>query len=194
LGEAGYEPTPGVAPRAQRFALGVSSGHTHAMSPALRKFVLLTHVTFSVGWLGAVAAYLSLALAGLNSTDAAFVRGAYVALELVGWYVIVPFCLAGVAAGLIQSLGTEWGLFKHYWIATKFVLTTVASAILFGHLRTVSRVAELAQANALLRPENAQLKLELVVHAALGLAVLLFATVLSTYKPWGRTARGRRTA
>jgi hypothetical protein len=162
------------------------------MSPSLRKLALLTHVTFSVGWLGAVAAYLALALVGLNSTDAAFVRGAYVALELMGWYVIVPFCLAGLVAGLVQSLGTEWGLFRHYWIATKFVLSTAATAILLGHMRTVSRVAALARVDALLKPENAQLKLQLVVHAALGLAVLVVATVLSIYKPWGRTAHGRR--
>jgi hypothetical protein len=162
------------------------------MSPSLRKLTLLTHVTFSVGWLGAAAAYLALALAGLSRTDAAFVRGAYVALELMGWYVIVPFCLAGLVAGLVQSLATEWGLFRHYWIVTKFVLTTAATAILLVHMRTVSRVADLARVDALLRPENAQLKLQLVVHAALGLAVLLVATVLSVYKPWGRTAHGRR--
>ncbi len=162
------------------------------MSPSLRKLVLLTHVTFSVGWLGAVAAYLALALAGMRSADAGFVRGAYLALELMGWVVIVPFCLAGLIAGLIQSLGTEWGLFRHYWIAVKFALTSVATVILLTHLRTVSRVADLARGGALLEPAHAQLKLQLVVHAALGLVVLLATTVLSIYKPWGRTKYGRR--
>ena len=152
----------------------------------------MTHVIFSVGWLGAAAAYLALALAALSATDAAFVRGSYVGLELMGWYVIVPFCLAGVAAGLIQSLGTEWGLLKHYWIATKFVITTVATAILLGHMRTVIRAAALARADSMLAPENAQLRLQLVVHAGLGLLVLLVASVLSIYKPWGRTAYGHK--
>jgi hypothetical protein len=163
------------------------------MNPWLRKLVLLTHVTFSVGWLGAVAAYLALAIAGLNSADAGFIRGAYRALELMGWYVIVPFCLAGLVAGLVQSLGTEWGLFRHYWIAVKFALTTVATVILLVHLRTVSRVADLATDGVLQDPTHAQLKLQLVVHAALGLVVLLAATALSVYKPWGRTKYGRRT-
>jgi hypothetical protein len=157
------------------------------MTPSLRKFVLLTHVTFSVGWLGAAAAYLALALAGLNSTDAAFVSGAYVALELMGWYVIVPFCLAGLAAGLWQSLGTEWGLFRQYWIVVKFALTTVATLVLLGHMRTVSRVASLARDGSLADATNAQLRLQLVVHAALGLVVLLVAAALSVYKPWGKT-------
>jgi hypothetical protein len=78
----------------------------------------------------------------------------------------VPFCLTGVAAGLIQSLETEWGLFRHYWIATKFVLTTAATAILLAHMRTVSRVADLAKTDASLKPENAQLKLQLATSQA----------------------------
>ncbi len=157
------------------------------MTPSLRKLALLTHVTFSVGWLGAAAAYLALALAGLSSMDAGFVRGAYLGLELMARYVIVPFCLVGLAAGLIQSLATEWGVFRHYWVTVKFVLTTAATVILLLHMNTVSRVASLARDGALLNPENAQFRLHLVVHAALGLIVLLVATVLSIYKPWGRS-------
>ena len=35
------------------------------MTPGLRKFALTTHVTSSVGWLGAVGAFLALAIAGV---------------------------------------------------------------------------------------------------------------------------------
>jgi hypothetical protein len=37
------------------------------MAPGLRKFVLTAHVTSSVGWLGAVAGFLALAVAGLTA-------------------------------------------------------------------------------------------------------------------------------
>jgi hypothetical protein len=40
------------------------------MTPGLRKFALTTHVTSSVGWLGAVSAFFALAIAGLSSQDA----------------------------------------------------------------------------------------------------------------------------
>src|SRR5258708_40185952 len=46
------------------------------MTPALRKLTITAHVTFSVGWLGAVAAFLVLSIAGLTSHDAEVVRGA----------------------------------------------------------------------------------------------------------------------
>jgi hypothetical protein len=39
------------------------------MSPGLRKLALLAHVTCSVGWLGAVAGFLALAIAGLASRE-----------------------------------------------------------------------------------------------------------------------------
>ena len=53
------------------------------MTPRLRKLALTTHVTFSVGWLGVVVAYLALAIAGLTSHDAQMVRAAYLSLELI---------------------------------------------------------------------------------------------------------------
>jgi ABC-type nickel/cobalt efflux system permease component RcnA len=82
----------------------------------LRKLVLTAHITFSVGWLGAVAVFLALAIAGLTSRDPQMVRAAYSAMELTARFVIVPLAIASLFSGLIQSLGTPWGLFRHYWM------------------------------------------------------------------------------
>jgi len=78
------------------------------MTPRLRKFALTAHVTSSVGWLGAVAGSLALAVAALTSQDAQMVRAAYLAMELTGWFVLVPLALASLLTGLVQSLGTKW--------------------------------------------------------------------------------------
>lgn len=83
--------------------------------PRLRKFVLTAHLTSSVGWLGAIAAFLALAVAGLTSQDEQTVRAAYLAMELTAWFVTVPLALASLLSGLIQALGTPWGMFRHYW-------------------------------------------------------------------------------
>lgn len=99
------------------------------MSPGLRKFALTTHVTSSVGWLGSVAAFLALAIAGISSEDSQIVRAAYLAMHLTTWFVIVPFSFASFLTGLIESLGTPWGLFRHYWVVTKLVLTVLATSI-----------------------------------------------------------------
>jgi uncharacterized membrane protein HdeD (DUF308 family) len=50
------------------------------MTSGVRKLALTTHVTSSVGWFGAVAAFLSLAIAGLTSHNAPMVRAAYLVL------------------------------------------------------------------------------------------------------------------
>ncbi|MFI9771640.1 hypothetical protein ACIHJG_32880 [Streptomyces sp. NPDC052415] len=75
---------------------------------------LTLHVTSAVGWLGAVAAFLARAVAGLTSSSPQMVRGAYLAMDVVGWYVIVPFSIVCLLTGLVQSLGTVWGLLPHY--------------------------------------------------------------------------------
>ncbi|AKJ04501.1 hypothetical protein ATI61_101413 [Archangium gephyra] len=162
------------------------------MTPRLRKFVLTAHVTFSVGWLGAVIAYLALAVTGLTGQDALKVRAVYLSMELIGRFVLVPCSLAALLTGLVQSLGTEWGLFRHYWIQVKFLLTLVGTLVLWVHMRAVSRMAGIAAETEWLMADSGMLRLQLVVHAAGGLLVLLIATVLSVYKPWGRTPHGLR--
>ena len=162
------------------------------MTPGLRKLTLTAHVASSVGWLGSVAAYLAVALAGLTSDDPQMVRAAYLVTALIGWLVIVPLSFAALATGLVQSLGTEWGLFRHYWIASKFVLTVGAMIVLLGHMQTVSRMAQLAVDVSLSAGDHRDMRKHLVVHAIGGLLVLLTTTVLSVYKPWGRTPYGRR--
>jgi hypothetical protein len=79
-----------------------------------RKLMLTAHITFSMGWLGAVAVFLALAITGLTSHDAPLVRAAYLAMGLSGWLVIVPSSFAALLTGVLQALGTPWGLFKHY--------------------------------------------------------------------------------
>jgi hypothetical protein len=162
------------------------------MTPRLRKFALTAHIIFSVGWLGAVIAYLALAIGGLTSQDAQMVGAAYLSMEFVGWFVIVPFSLAALSIGLVQSLGTQWGLFRYYWILVKFLLTTGATIILLLHMKTVSRMSGIAAEAILSSADFRALRIQLAVHAAGGLLVLLAATTLSVYKPWGMTPYGRR--
>ena len=77
------------------------------MSPRLSKLVLATHITFSVGWIGTVAAFLALSIVGLLGNDPV-VRSCYIAMEVVAWFIIMPFCFASLVTGLIQALGTHW--------------------------------------------------------------------------------------
>ncbi len=162
------------------------------MTPGVRKFALTTHVTSSVGWLGAVAAFLVLAIAGRSSQDAQVVRAAYLAMHLTTWFVIVPLTLAALVTGVVQSLGTTWGLFQHYWIVTKLLLTVLATILLLVHTQPIDRVAAIAAMTTLSAGDLRQVRIQLVADAGAALFVLLVATTLSVYKPWGMTPYGLR--
>ncbi|MBT2511680.1 hypothetical protein J7I98_39075 [Streptomyces sp. ISL-98] len=160
--------------------------------PRLRKLTLTLHVTASVGWLGAVAAFLALAVAGLTSTSPQTVRGAYLAMDVVGWYVIVPFSVASLLTGLVQSLGTVWGLLRHYLVIAKLLITVIATLLLLVHMQPVGHLADAAARAALAGGELQGMRIQLVADAAAALLVLPAAAALSVFKPRGVTRYGRR--
>lgn len=160
------------------------------MPPRLRKFALTAHVTCSVGWLGAIVAFLALAIVGLTSHDDQTVRGAYLVMEPAAWSVLVPFAFASLFTGAVQSLGTTWGLFRHYWVLFKLLITVFATIILLMYMETFRVMAGIAADPtadlALVRNPSPRF------HAVLALLVLLVANVLAIYKPRGVTPYGRR--
>ncbi|MBW8705513.1 hypothetical protein MBT84_38505 [Streptomyces sp. MBT84] len=162
------------------------------MSPGIRKFALTAHVTASVGWLGAVAAFLALAVVSLNSGNPGNLRGAYLAMELTGWYVIVPFAFASLVTGIVQSLGSTWGLFRHYWVLAKLFLTILATFLLLLHMQVVNQVSDAATRTNLSASDLSGMRIQLVADAAAAVVVLIAATALSIYKPRGITRYGWR--
>ena len=162
------------------------------MGPRLRKLALTAHVASSVGWLGAVAAFLALAVVGLADRDAQTVRAAYLAMEPIARFVIVPLAFASLATGIVQALGTPWGLFRHYWVLIKLFVTVLATAVLLLQVGPIGYVADAARETTMSGAEFREARASLVAHAGGGLLVLLVPTALSVYKPRGVTRYGLR--
>ncbi|MBI4428915.1 MAG: hypothetical protein HY562_07335 [Ignavibacteriales bacterium] len=162
------------------------------MTPRLRKFLLTAHVSFSVGWLGAVAVFLAHALAGLTSESPEIVRAAYLAMSLSVWLVIVPSNVGTLVTGLVQSLGTSWGLFKHYWVLVKFLLTIAGTILLFVHTQPIDYLAGIASERFISNSEMLGLRFQLVADAVAAFLLLVATTAISVYKPWGLTGYGLR--
>jgi len=158
----------------------------------LHKFALTAHVISSVGLLGSIAAFLALAAAGLTSQDERTVRAAYLAMELIAQFVIVPLSFASLVTGLIQSCYTRWGLLRYYWVLVKLLLTLFATAVLLVKMELIAYAALLVEETTLPAVELRAAGVQLVVHSAGGLLVLLMAAVLSVYKPPGLARYGRR--
>ncbi|MBY5707611.1 hypothetical protein [Rhizobium leguminosarum] len=162
------------------------------MTPGLRKIALVTHIVSSVGSLGAVAGFLALAVGGLTSQDSRGMRSLYVAMEVTARFVVVPFVFASLLTGLVQALGTTWGLFRHYWVLVKLLLTLFTLVVLMMQMEGISYMATASAETILLNSDLLGLRRSLVVHAAGGLVVLLATTMLSVYKPRGMTRYGWR--
>lgn len=161
-----------------------------SMTIAVRRFMLTTHVTSSVGWLGAVLVFIALAGIGLASSDERVVRGAYLLMAPAAWLVLVPLAHASLLSGVVLSLGTAWGFFRHYWVALKLAITAFATVVLLVYMGTFRQMAGVAA--------DPVVELGLVrnpsplVHAILALVLLVVATTLAIYKPFGMTPYGRR--
>jgi hypothetical protein len=161
------------------------------MEPRLRKFALTAHISSSVGWLGAIAGFLALAITGLTKQDAQIARAADLGMDWIGWFVLVPLSFASLLTGLVQSLGTEWGLFRHYWILAKLLINVLGNVgllmfmLLFRSVVTAVPTSGRANVGELRSPSP-------LLHAGVALLVLLVVTFLSVYKPRGITPYGCR--
>lgn len=154
----------------------------------MRKLALTAHVTASVGWLGAVVVALALGVVVAGSPDRQLVQASYLVLDEIGRWVLVPFALASLVTGVVQSLVSPWGLARHWWVVVKLVLTALATGVLLLYTGTLGRLAA-AQASdgpAVLHSSSP------LVHSVGALVVLLGAVVLSVHKPRGLTRYGWR--
>lgn len=161
------------------------------MPPTLRKGMLAAHLTCSTGWLGAVVAYLVLDVTVATSGDAQAVRSAWIAMGLVTSSVIVPLAIAALITGIVMSLGTKWGLFRHWWVLISLVLTVVAVMVLLSEAGVIRAIAELAADPAVSDSRILAIPATLP-HSMGGLVVLLVVQVMNVYKPQGLTPYGWR--
>ena len=162
------------------------------LAPPVRKLLLVVHVTLSVGWIGSVLAYMALDFTtAIGSPSPQTLRAAYAGMAIVARTVIVPLAVGALLSGVLISLGTKWGLFRHYWVVLSLALTTFATLVLLVEMQTISHFARTAAdpttSTAALRDLGGTLP-----HSVGGTVVLLVVLVLNMYKPRGVTPYGWR--
>jgi hypothetical protein len=161
------------------------------MSPGVRKFALAAHLTLSVGWIGAVAAYMALDVSAATSQDVQILRAAYFGMESIARYIIVPLAFASLVTGLVMSVGTKWGLLRHYWVLFSLLLTVIATAVLVVETQVISSLADMA-ADPRTSGDELRALGSTLVHSVGGTVVLLVVLALNVYKPQGMTRYGLR--
>lgn len=62
----------------------------------------------------------------------------------VGWFGAAAAFLALAVAVLVSSLATVWGLFRHYSVLIKLLITAMATGVLLVHMGPISGLAATA--------------------------------------------------
>src|SRR5687768_8694910 len=114
------------------------------MTGRARKVALTAHVVASVGWIGAALVFLGLSVIGLRSDDPQTVRGIYLVMEPAAGLILLPLAFASLITGIVQSLITPWGLFRHYWVVWKLAITMFSVIMLVTYMKTFRAMAAVA--------------------------------------------------
>ncbi|MGR8009581.1 DUF2269 domain-containing protein [Streptomyces hypolithicus] len=152
------------------------------LSRPARRALLVTHVAASAGWLGLTVGLLALGLTAYTAGSPALTQAAYTSMNIFSDWLLAPAALLSLVSGLALSLGTSWGLARHWWVWVKFWLTLITAAGTIFALRP-----EISAAAALGIPDSSLVAAPVVASSA-----YLFMTAISVLKPWGLTRRGKR--
>jgi len=153
--------------------------------------VLTAHLTFSIGWIGAAIAYLTLDVTVATSQDAQALRAAWVAMATIVTGAILPLAVGSLLTGVVVALGTRWGLLRHWWVLISLLLTLFATAVLVSETGLIVRTAVIA-ADPGTSEVNLRALPSTLLHSAGGTALLLVVQTLNMYKPRGLTRYGWR--
>lgn len=154
------------------------------MGRTARRWTLFAHIVSSVGWLGVEAAMLALGVLGILASDPAVVTSAYLIAGELGAIFYFPASLLALTSGVLLGIGTKWGLLRYYWVAAKLVINI--ALFLGGNLLVIPEfvAASAAAANG---ARIGDTRIMLLSAMTAGVTLLLVATLLSTFTPWGKT-------
>ncbi len=159
------------------------------ISSQTQKWLKGFHIIFASMWLGG-ATLLNIKQFLINAESDGELYGILSTMVFVDWAIIVPGALGALLTGLLYSIGTQWGWFKHHWITVKWGICIFG--VIFGTyplgpwLEGMMHMAKEQGLGALSNPEYAHNQLMLMILGTFQGVTITFAMFLSTLKPWKR--------
>ncbi|MFJ8888512.1 hypothetical protein ACIRJR_34625 [Streptomyces sp. NPDC102402] len=189
-------PTPTAAAAAAAAAKrdekeGKKSRKKFELSRRARKLTLAVHVVTSVGWVGLSLAMVVLALMGWTTDDPAVAKGVYKAMYVFDDTAVTVFSVFAALSGILLSWGSAWGFMLHFWIIVKWLITLFMTIFAWFVIHPIVTQAAKNTADTGSSSGPGWSGDFLVWSVPALFALLTTAAVVSVYKPWGRTARGK---
>jgi hypothetical protein len=136
-----------------------------------RQLALWLHVVSGVGWMAQALALVSLITFAL--ADPARQPAAMAMAGRLDTTLLAQMANVSTFTGFMLAAATAWGFFKHWWVLTKCLVSTVQLCLGIVVLAPTLRAGQPSVAMA--------------VGAALMAGAIGFQAWLSVAKPWGRT-------
>lgn len=164
---------------------------TRRLAPTTRKWLLISHIVFSVGWLGLNVGNLTLAITGLATDDPTTQHTAFGAMYLIGGTLLIPVSLLALLSGILLGFYSRWGVVRYRWVLVKLTLTSIAVVLiplsLLPGLRDLSELMARTPSDEL--ADIGRLGMTTLSAGIVSTTMYVTNAVLSVLKPWGRTRK-----
>jgi len=145
------------------------------------------HVTFACLWVGG-GLTLTLMQLAMHATIGGELYGIDRSMKFIDDFIIIPGALGSLLTGLLYSLFTNWGFFKHNWITVKWVINIggiIFGTFWLGHwMNGMPPISETYGLGALSNPIYDHYKHMNTFWGSVQVTTLVFALFVSVFKPW----------
>ncbi|MFD0590951.1 hypothetical protein ACFQZE_23430 [Paenibacillus sp. GCM10027627] len=167
----------------------------YRLSQKKKSLLVAIHVIAASAWIGGTLGMLILALHLQFGTHNEQLTYTIFSMEIIDESLLKYPALVTLLTGVLLSVWTQWGLFKHYWVAIKLVLTvaTILIGIFFLNKWTASLADFIHHAGYFaLENESFQQKwLSIVVTSSFNVFCLFFMVFITYLKPFGKIVKKR---
>lgn len=145
------------------------------------------HIFFACAWVGAGICLIAMQ-ASLTADKGPMLHGIDISMKFIDDFIIIPGAIGCLITGLIYSLFTNWGFFKHRWVTVKWIINI--GGILFGTfwlgpwLNGMPPISSAIGLEALSDPVYMHNKTMNLIFAPFQVGTLVFAAFISVLKPW----------
>ncbi|UUZ83686.1 hypothetical protein LJK88_07655 [Paenibacillus sp. P26] len=163
---------------------------SYKLSMKKKQLIIVIHVLSVVCWLGGAMAMLLLGMYMLKAENGEQLYYTLDNMHLIDVVFIRYTALVALLTGIVLSVWTNWGLFKHYWILIKLILTLALIAFGIEYMGDwLSQIVRMAKQERFLALSDAaflKASYSLIGGALANIVSLVFMTAISYFKPFGK--------
>lgn len=159
-----------------------------------QKWLKSIHIFFACLWIGGSLG-LILMMIFLHPENGMQLYGIHLSMESVDYLIIAPGGIGSLLTGLVYSIFTNWGWFKHKWIIVKWCINLYGAILgtfwLGPWLNKMVEMVRLEGLAALTDIAYLHARTLSLSFGSFQFFTIIFALYLSVHKPWKKRKEER---